>query len=524
MTPRLFAITAFMALGNIIYGYDTASFGGVQAIPAFGKQFGEFDPTLNRYALSAYLSSLLTSLAFLGKLVGTIIIGPLTEHYGHKTGMLVLCAVTIIGTILQLSAKSPWQFLVGRIVVYIGVGIVENVVPTYQSEIAPARLRGPIVGSLQLLLVCGALIASGVNKKYSTSLENSGWQIPVSIQMVTPFVILCGLYFVPPSPRWLLYKGRKAEAIAVLESVRPKDDVAAGLCREEVEALEESLREESQRHNAGMQQKLGWLALFKGTNLRRTTIATMVFAFQQLTGQAFTSQYGTVFYIRVGLAPMAFTYSVISTALSIPVCFLGMILLELFGRRPILVSGAFLQSLWLFLVAGIGGTEGVISDARKHMMVAATMLFTFSFSVSWAPLSYVVAAEVGTGALREKTMAFSSMLNVVCAFAVSFTLPYLLNPPYANLQARVGYIYGSIAAVAMLYALFFVPETKGRSLEELDELFERKPSLPAWRFKQTQTTGVGAKIGALEGGVNLGKISDDSKDDGVGSSSEPGTS
>ncbi|KAI3599979.1 sugar transporter [Moniliophthora roreri] len=510
MTPRLFAITAFMALGNIIYGYDTASFGGVQAIPAFGRQFGEFDRTLNRYALPARTSSLLTSLAFLGKFIGTLFIGPLTERYGHRTGMFVLCAVTIVGTIIQVTAKHAIQFLVGRIVVYIGVGIVENVVPTYQSEIAPARFRGPIVGSLQMLLACGALIASGVNRRYSTSLENSGWQIPVGVQMITPFVILCGLYFIPPSPRWLLYKGRRDEAIAVLESVRPKEDVAAGLCLEEVEALEQSLREESQRHNSIKHQKLGWLDLFRGTNFRRTNIATM--------GQAFTSQYGTVFYIRVGLAPMAFTYSVISTALSIPVCFLGMVLLEVFGRRPILVSGAFLQSLWLFLVAGIGGTEGAVSNASKYMMVAATMLFTFSFSVSWAPL----AAEVGTGALREKTMAFSSMLNVVCAFAVSFTLPYLLNPPYANLQARVGYIYGSIAAVAMLYAFFFVPETKGRSLEELDELFERKPSLPAWRFKQTETTGVGAKIGAIEDGVG-GKIRDEaSKDDGSVKDSEPG--
>ncbi|KAJ8079086.1 hypothetical protein AAF712_006464 [Marasmius tenuissimus] len=499
LTPRLFFIVGLMSLGNIIYGYDTASFGGVQAIPAFGRQFGTFDSKLNRFALPARTSSLLTSLAFLGKLIGTIIVGPCTEKFGHRVGMIVLCAVTIVGTIIQLTAKKAAQFLVGRIIVYIGVGIVENVVPTYQSEIVPAGLRGPVVGSLQMLLACGALIASGVNRRYSTSLVNSGWQIPVAVQMIAPFLILCGLPFVPPSPRWLLYKGRRSDAIAVLEKVRPKEDVRAGLCTEEVDALEESIRQESKIHESFDRQKLGWLDLFRGTNLRRTTIATMVFAFQQLTGQAFTSQYGTVFYIRAGLASMAFTYSLISTAVSIPVCFLGMVLLEVFGRRPVLVAGAFLQSLWLFLVAGIGGHSS-ITEASKNMMVAATMLFTFSFSVSWAPLSYVVAAEIGTGALREKTMGFSSMVNVICAFAVSFTLPYLLNPPYANLQARVGYIYGSIAAVAMFYALFFVPETKGRSLEELDELFEHKPALPAWKFKGTTTTGVGAKIGALEDG------------------------
>ncbi|KAF5373744.1 hypothetical protein D9758_000707 [Tetrapyrgos nigripes] len=507
MTPKLLAVTFFMALGNIIYGYDTNSFGGVQAIPAFGKQFGIFDETLNRYALSARTSSLLTSLAFVGKLVGTMIIGPCTERFGHRVGMVLLCVTTVVGTVIQVTAKVSGQFLIGRIVVYIGVGIVENVVPTYQSEIAPSGSRGFIVGSLQMFLACGSLVAAGVNRHYSTAVDNSGWIIPVSIQFVTPVIIMCGLYFIPLSPRWLLFKGRREEAIAVLKSVRPKHYVDAGLCEEEANAIEESIREEARIRNTGgggvnypgwNQGKLGWFDLFRGPNLRRTTIATVVFAFQQLTGQAFSSQYGTVFYIRAGLANMAFTYSLINTAVSVVVCFMGMVMIEYLGRRPVLISGAFFQSLWLFLVAGIGGSAG--TPTRRHMMVAAFMLFNFSFSYSWAPLSYVVASEVGTGALREKTMAFSSMVNVVCAWLVSFTLPYLLNPPFANLQAKVGYIYGSIAAVAMIYAIFFVPETKGRSLEELDELFERKPSLPAWRFRNTQTTGVGARIGVIEGG------------------------
>lgn len=98
---------------------------------------------------------------------------------------------------------------------------------------------------------------------------------PVSIQLITPVLILSGLYFIPPSPRWLLYKGRRDEAIAVLESVRPKKDVAAGLCVEEANAIEESIREEATRRKSGTGEKLGWLDLFKGSNLRRTIIATM---------------------------------------------------------------------------------------------------------------------------------------------------------------------------------------------------------------------------------------------------------
>ncbi|KAJ3760321.1 hypothetical protein EV360DRAFT_40050, partial [Lentinula raphanica] len=324
---------------------------------------------------------LLTSLAFAGKLIGTIIIGPCTERYGHKFGMFLL-----------ITDKSDTR--------------------TYQSEIVPAPARGFVVGSLQMFLVCGALVASGVNRRYSEFVTSRGWIIPVSIQFVAPVLILLGLYFIPPSPRWLLYKGRRDEAIAVLENVRPKRDVAAGLCVEEANAIEESIREEAALRKSGTNEKLGWMDLFKGPNLRRTTIATIVFAFQQLTGTSDSSasrSVGLVFYIREGLGNMSFTYS----------------------------------SLFLYIMAGIGGQSGEQPKANINMMVASVMLFNFSFSASWAPLSYVVASEVGTGALREKTMAFSSVINVICAFAVSFTLPYLLNPPYANLQAKVGYIYGT---------------------------------------------------------------------------------
>ncbi|KAJ3801455.1 hypothetical protein GGU11DRAFT_753602 [Lentinula aff. detonsa] len=454
VTPKLLAITLFLALGNVIYGYDTASFGGVQAIPAFGKQFGIFDPTLGQYALPAKTSSLLTSLAFAGKLIGTIIIGPCTERFGHKFGMLLALSSNALRRRPPNSSLEESSFTL----------VLELLKITYQSEIVPAPARGFVVGSLQMFLVCGALVASGVNRRYSEFVISSGWIIPVAIQLVAPVLILLGLYFIPPSPRWLLYKGRRDEAIAVLENVRPKRDVAAGLCVEEANAIEESIREEAKLRKSGTNEKLGWIDLFKGPNLRRTTIATLVIsqylhfsnslAKDSVANMEPYFDSNSVFYIREGLGSMAFTYSLINTAISVPVCFLGMVLLEYFGRRPVLIGGAFFQSLWLYIMAGIGGQSGKLPKANINMMVASVMLFNFSFSASWAPLSYVVASEVGTGALREKTMAFSSVINVICAFAVSFTLPYLLNPPYANLQAKVGYIYDERAKLGRVRRAF----------------------------------------------------------------------
>ncbi|KAF8591041.1 general substrate transporter [Ramaria rubella] len=476
-----------MPLTDEVAAYDIISFNGVQAIPAFARQFGDFDPTLGRYALPASRSSLLTSVAFVGKFLGTLSAGSCTERYGHRAGLTLLSLSTIIGAVIQLTSKRPAQFLVGRVLVFVGIGVAENVVPTYQSELLPAAKRGFFVGSAQLFILLGALVANGVNRFYSTFQTSQGWIIPVAVQIIAPTILLCGIAFIPPSPRWLIHKGRREEAIRVLESVRPLADVRLGRCIEEINAIEEL------RLHEGL-EKRPWGDLFRGTNRRRTFIAMMIFMYHQSTGESFRVL--TVFYIRVGLASMAFTYNIIGSAVSIAVCIGGLFLLDSFGRRPVLVVGAFFQALWLMLVGGIGSLPDP-TTASKHTVVAATILYTLSYSVSWSPF----AAEVGTGALREKTMAISSTIDSILAFVVSFTLPYLLNPPFANLQAKVAYIYGSFAASAILYALFFVPETKGRSLEELDELFQHKPTLPAWKFKTFHATGLGARITALEKGT-----------------------
>lgn len=132
-------------------------------------------------------------------------------------------------------------------------------------------------------------------------------------------------------------------------------------------------------------------------------------------------------------------------------------------------------------------------------------------AVSWAPIPYILGAELGTGPLREKTMALSSSLNVLSAFIVSFTLPYLLNAPYAALGAKVGWIYGSFSVLMGIYAFLRVPETKGRSLEELDELFER--GVPARKFVSYESRGAGHQVTTLEGAGMEAKHEDVKQED-----------
>lgn len=162
-----------------------------------------------------------------------------------------------------MTSKHSAQFIVGRFLVYTAVGLVENVVPTYQSEIAPAPLRGFFVGSLQLCLTSGSLIAGVVNESMSRKINDSGWQIATALQALPAVMILCFLYFTPNSPRWLVFNDRSDEALKVLKSVRRKEDVDVGGPELEIAAM----REEGQ---IGKRKKGAWKDLFNRQNRRRT--------------------------------------------------------------------------------------------------------------------------------------------------------------------------------------------------------------------------------------------------------------
>jgi SP family sugar:H+ symporter-like MFS transporter len=258
--------------------------------------------------------------------------------------MFVMCVSSIVGVIIEATAKTSAQFIVGRIVLYFvsdlpfvsvsarspltfqAVGITENAVPTFQSELVPAGARGAFVASIQFFISIAGLISSGVNKAFSTGTDPRSWIIPTSIQAIFPTIILIGLPFIPLSPRWLISKGRREDAVRVLQKMRPKEETITQACEAEVQAIEEALH-----HDV---DKGSWIELFQGTNRRRTFIAVNTFILQQFTGQAFASQYGPRFYATVGLGAQAFTYGLIMGACGVVACFIGMILIDKLGRRP----------------------------------------------------------------------------------------------------------------------------------------------------------------------------------------------
>jgi SP family sugar:H+ symporter-like MFS transporter len=207
---------------------------------------------------------------------------------------------------------------------------------------------------------------------------------------------------------------------------------------------------------------------------RRVIVAIVVMMGQQLTGQAFVSQYSVLFYKEQGYTNN-FELGMIQQALGVVANFLTTIIVDTFGRRQILLIGGVANAIFLFIMGAMGCVSNP-NKAERELLVASVMLWFFFYILSWASVPYIVLGEVSTRRVVEKSSNLAVSLSVISAFLVSFTAPYLLNAPYANLGGKVGFIYGSLMVLFTVLTFMLVPEMKGRSLEEIDALFAQKVS------------------------------------------------
>ncbi|WVQ68314.1 uncharacterized protein L199_006521 [Kwoniella botswanensis] len=199
-TPFLVFCVIAYAWGDLMFGIDTGSFGSLQVLPSWLKDFGHLDPATGKYSNPTSRTSIMNSVVFAGKLVGTMAFEPIAERMGYKKTMYISAIIQFIGLIVELTAKNWQVFTVGRIIAYLSVGIVENCVPSYISEISPAGVRGFMSGTMTVLVTVGNLWGAGMSRIFATETRKIGWIIPVAIQFVPAAGILLLVPFTPESP------------------------------------------------------------------------------------------------------------------------------------------------------------------------------------------------------------------------------------------------------------------------------------------------------------------------------------
>jgi SP family sugar:H+ symporter-like MFS transporter len=485
-------MTCFAAFGGILFGYDTGTIGGIIAMNDWLQTFGYAtgDPALP-YDITTSTQSLVVSVLSAGTFFGALFAYPIGDFVGRKWGLIVSCGIFCVGVAMQTASTAVPLFAVGRVFAGMGVGLVSCLVPMYQSECSPQWLRGAIVSCYQWAITIGLLLAAIVNNATKDRADHSSYRIPIAIQFVWAAILSGGLLFLPESPRWLIKKGHDEKARQSLGRLFSADPHSDEVNAEFANVLA-NLEAEKE---IGQTSYLDCFRPGPGKNLLRTLTGISLQAWQQLTGVNFIFYYGTTFFKSAGITNpflVSVATNVINVAMTVP-AILGA---DRVGRRRLLLIGAVGMCFCEYIVAIVGVTVSTENLAGQRVLIAFVCIYIAFFASTWGPIAWVVTAEIYPLAIRAKAMSLSTASNWLWNFAIAYATPYLVNDPNpakgtvgAALHAKVFFIWGSTCFGCVLFTYFFIPETKGLSLEQVDLLYRNSTVINSNKYRQQLLSG-----------------------------------
>jgi len=479
-------MSAFAGFGGILFGYDTGTIGGVIAMEDWLVTFGTFQENLpagigaDNFYLPVNQKSLVVSILSAGTFFGALFAFPMGDMVGRKWGIVSACIIFSLGVGLQLDTK--WStFVVGRVIAGIGVGLVSCLVPMYQSECAPKSLRGLIVGLYQLAITIGALLSAVVVNATQDRLDHSSWRIPIAVQFAWAAILGGGMICLPESPRYLLLKGREEAARLALGRLLTRSSNSPEVERQRLEIV--TALEAEQKNGSAT-----YFDCFRNNENRngfRTWTGIMLQGWQQLTGINFIFYYGITFFLQAGISN-AFLIQIIADLVNTVMTVVGVQLIDRVGRRHLLIIGALGMCFCEFIVAIVGVTAGHIDPVTQavnltaqKVLIAFVCIYIAFYAISWGPVVWVITGEIFPLAIRAKGMSLSVASNWLWNFGIGYATPYLVNASTtgvngikaANLGVKVFFIWGSTCLGCFVFTYFFIPETKGLSLEQIDLLY-----------------------------------------------------
>ncbi len=442
----LFA-TCVTAIGGFLFGYDTAVINGANS---FLKAHMHLNSTQEGLAGAS---------AILGCIPGAMFAGFLSDQFGRKR-MLFLCAfLYAISGIFSALAVTFDQFLVARIISGLGIGASSMICPVYIAEIAPEKWRGRLGTLFQLGIVTGIFLTLFINKVIQNSGDDAwniavGWRWMLGMEVLPAVIFILLLFAVPESPRWLAQKGREEEARSILEKVD-------GPAHAEVEM--NAIREASLREEGRFSE------LFTGNFFRPLVLAVLLMAFSQFCGINAIVYYSTkIFAAAGGSTNSAFNSSVWVGLINLLFTFVAIGFVDKAGRRPLLLIGTAVQTIALGLVGWMfhTGTSGL-------PLLLGVVLFIAAFAMAMGPIGWLFCSEVFPNKVRGRAMSIAAFAIWVSCYIVAQTFPMLNDSPSIG-PAMTFWIYGAVSLLSFLFVLSAIPETKGRTLEEIEQMWNEK--------------------------------------------------
>ncbi|CCK73122.1 sugar porter family MFS transporter KNAG_0M02690 [Huiozyma naganishii CBS 8797] len=458
-----------IAFGGFLYGWDTGTIGGFMKYPDFLRRFGlrHKDGT---YYMSNVRTGLIVAFFNIGAAIGGIVWSRLGNIYGRKLSLALVTVVYTIGLVIQIASISKWyQYFVGRIISGCGIGGIGVYSSMLIGETAPKHVRGTLVSCYQLMITLGIFLGNCTElgtKNYSNSVQ---WRVPLGLGFAWSLFMICGLSFVPESPRFLIEVGKIEEAresIAKSNKLSPDDPGVIG----ETELMAASIESERAVGNAT------WRELWspKGKILHRTIFGLMIQSLEQLTGINYFFYYGTQIFVAIGLKD-SFETAIVISVINFAATGVGIFFIDRFGRRACLLWGALGMIACLVVYASVGvrrlfpnGRDRPASKGAGDCMICFTCFYIVCFATTWAPAGYVIIAETFPLRIKPKAMALAMTAKWIWAFLIAFFTPFISSA----IHFSYGYVFMGCVCFAWCYVFLMVPETKGLSLEEVNVMWE----------------------------------------------------
>lgn len=469
-TAMAIIVGLFAASGGVLFGYDTGTISGVMTMNYVLERYPS-----NKHTFTANESSLIVSILSVGTFFGALAAPFLNDTLGRRWCIIISALFVFnIGAMLQVISTGIPLLCVGRVIAGLGVGLISATIPLYQSETAPKWIRGAIVSCYQWAITIGLFLASCVNKG-TEHMNNSGsYRIPLAIQILWGLILGIGMIFLPETPRFWISKGQHEKAALSLARLR-KLPVDHPDSIEELKDIRAAYEFETEYG------KSSWGQVFSHKNhqLKRLFTGVAIQAFQQLTGVNFIFYYGTTFFKRAGVN--GFTISLATNIVNVGSTIPGILLMEILGRRNMLMGGAAGMSLSQLIVAIVGVATSKDNKSSQSVLVAFSCIFIAFFAATWGPCAWVVVGELFPLRTRAKSVSLCTASNWLWNWGIAYATPYMVDEDKGNLGSNVFFIWGGFNMACFFFAWYFIYETKGLSLEQVDELYENVSK--AWRSK-----------------------------------------
>ena len=436
----LYVVAIIASLGGLLSGYDTGVISG--ALLFINESWNLADTT----------QGLLVSSVLIGAVIGAATNGVLADIFGRKKIIMATAIIFIVGSVLCAFAPNIYVLIASRIFVGFAVGIVNFVVPLYLSEIAPKQLRGTLVSLYQWAITAGILFSYFINAAFAGAVYNWRWMLFAGI--VPGLILFIGMCFMHDTPRWLISKKREEEARMVFKKIEPELDT-----EKEIKDIQKTIRLEEHTTNKKFQFKKWMIMPFVvgiGIMFAQicTGINTIIYYAPTIFKNAGFESNITAIYATTGIGVINFLMTIVALYFT-----------DRLGRKPLLYFGLTGVMLSLLTLGCAFQFAEYFGDNLKSVTVGSLVTYIICFAMSLGPIGWILVSEVFPLKIRGIAMSICTVSNFAFNFFVVSSFPILLH--------RIGgawtfWGFGTISILCIIFVYFFVPETKGLSLEKIE--------------------------------------------------------